>query len=191
MSGQVRSFSNRKVEDSSRGLRGSIPSELSHEARRLPCGRVDGVAATRSHQDAIAATALTISPTRRADGPEAVRNGSNSDQRPPTTSSRKDDARRWRKRQIEAPFHAESQTRSDSGCRLLFSFGRSSPRRGSRPRTGHSVKRCRTASGSGLSLYLFLSRIVAGACCSMERRCARRARRRSVRLGPWALRFVP
>jgi len=44
---------------------------------------IDGVAAARSHDDAIDATALSA--TRR-DGPDAVRHGSESKQRPPTSS---------------------------------------------------------------------------------------------------------
>ena len=45
--------------------------------------RVDGVAATLSREDAIDATAVSL--TRR-DGPDVVRNSSNSKKEPPTAS---------------------------------------------------------------------------------------------------------
>ena len=55
------------------------------EARGVSRGRVDAVAAT------------AFSQTRR-DGPDAVRNGSKSEMRPPMASSDGDESRRWRKK---------------------------------------------------------------------------------------------
>ena len=45
--------------------------------------RVDGVAATLSREDAIAATAVSLA---RRDGPDAVRTAPKSKKRPPTSS---------------------------------------------------------------------------------------------------------
>ena len=61
-------------------------SGLSHghfDGVAASCQRADGVAAPGQRLDAIDAT--TVSVTRR-DGPDAVRIGSNLDQRPPTSS---------------------------------------------------------------------------------------------------------
>ena len=52
------------------------------EARRLSWDHDDGVVVAMSREDAIDATAVSL--TRR-DGPDAIRNSSNSKKKPPTT----------------------------------------------------------------------------------------------------------